>query len=316
MRWLLYSCFLCASTGFRGTKTIPPISLPHSSSSSSYISHCRKSRVGLYPLQIEEMFQNDSPRYDSTKYGFALIEEKDLHIAAQLSMLSFYNPRVRLNTSDMLGIEKVVWSGIIGTFNSLDKIDAKNSHYIGFKSRAFRRLSNPGLYISCDSMLLAMTELSSNQLIGLVEICLEEANGKLAPAVAMPLPWRKVKESFQPYLCNLCVDTSRRRQGFGSILCQVAERIVVKYWKKEKMYLHVEENNLAARRLYEGLSYSLGPQLPFYERKLHGLESILYYVKDLRPASASSHMTSSSSYLLNSAASSSLESAERWNDLN
>jgi ribosomal protein S18 acetylase RimI-like enzyme len=244
------------------------------------------------------MFGEEGQRdlqYDSNTYEFSLVEEKDLSSAANLSMLCFYNTRIKLNTEGMVGIEKFIWNGVIGAFNKLDKMDAMNAHYIGFKSRSNHRLRNPGVHLSADSILIAMSDKTNEQLVGVVEVCLEAADGKLAPAVAMNVPWRGggLKPTHQPYLCNLCIDTNRRRQGLGLVLCQLAEKIVLKYWGKETMYLHVEEDNVAAQRLYSKMGYELGPQLPSWERSLHGLDNILYYKKTLAPASKGSRGRSS-----------------------
>ena len=161
-------------------------------------------------------------------------------------------------------------NGVVGAFNSFDKYDARNSHYVGFLSRSNNRLRAPGLYLSQDSMLIALNDLGRKKVIGVVEVCLEAPDGKLAPAVAMRVPWRAMKDYHEPYLCNLCVDSDYRRQGLGLVLCQLAERIVVKYWLKKVMYLHVEVNNIAAQNLYSKMGYELGPQLPSWERRLHG----------------------------------------------
>ena len=163
----------------------------------------------------------------------------------------------------------------MGAFNSIDKYDARNSHYIGFLSRSNNRLRAPGLYLSQDSMLIALNDRVSHKVIGVVEVCLEAPDGKLAPAVAMRAPWRAMKDHHEPYLCNLCVDSEYRRQGLGLLLCHLAERIVVKYWLKTVMYLHVEVNNIAAQNLYSKMGYELGPQLPSWERRLHGKLLIL-----------------------------------------
>ena len=119
-------------------------------------------------------------------------------------------------------------------------------------------------------MLIALNDKMKNKVVGVVEVCLEAPDGKLAPAVAMRVPWRAMKDYHEPYLCNLCVDNDYRRQGLGLVLCQLAEQIVVKYWLKTVMYLHVEVSNIAAQNLYSKMGYELGPQLPSWERKLHG----------------------------------------------
>ena len=54
------------------------------------------------------------------------------------------------------------------------------------------------------------------------------------------------------------------------------------HWKKDIMYLHVEQNNTAAQALYLGMGYELvTPGLSAWEKKMEGMENILYYSKAL-----------------------------------
>ena len=59
------------------------------------------------------------------------------------------------------------------------------------------------------------------------------------------------------------------------------------HWKKDMMYLHVEQNNTAAQALYLDMGYELViPGLSDWEKKMEGIENILYYSKPLRRRSA------------------------------
>jgi hypothetical protein len=61
------------------------------------------------------------------------------------------------------------------------------------------------------------------------------------------------------------------------------------HWQKDIMYLHVEQNNTAAQALYLGMGYELvTPGLSAWEKKMEGMESILYYSKPLRRRMVSS----------------------------
>lgn len=54
------------------------------------------------------------------------------------------------------------------------------------------------------------------------------------------------------------------------------------HWEKDIMYLHVEQNNTAAQALYLGMGYELvTPGLSAWEKKMEGIENILYYSKPL-----------------------------------
>lgn len=242
------------------------------------------SALGYHALDVDAMFADNAFSFNRSQYEFALVEHQDLGEVAELSMHSFYTPRIALSTDGLVGLSKVFWGTALEVYAVMDRFDARNSHYMGFRSRANIRLVKPGLYLSMDSVLLAIRDKELRKAVGVVEVCIEAPDGKLAPGFAFNTPWRTVKGHFQPYLCNLCVDSGRRRQGLGRVLCEVAERIAYKYWRKTHMFLHVEESNEAAQRLYAGMGYTLGPELPSWEKKLNGLENILYYTKDLSVA--------------------------------
>jgi hypothetical protein len=57
-----------------------------------------------------------------------------------------------------------------------------------------------------------------------------------------------------PYISNMAVAASHRRQGVASQLLAACEPIA-QDWNCSSLYLHVLENNLAACRLYEKMGY-------------------------------------------------------------
>ncbi|NJK40910.1 MAG: GNAT family N-acetyltransferase [Acaryochloridaceae cyanobacterium SU_2_1] len=59
-----------------------------------------------------------------------------------------------------------------------------------------------------------------------------------------------------PYISNLAVDSRYRSQGIGRQLLLNCEP-VVRQWGYDALYLHVLENNTAARRLYASLGYQV-----------------------------------------------------------
>ena len=154
--------------------------------------------------------------------------------------------------------------------------------------------------------------VGNEEIAAVVEICLERPTGKLAPPIQNPFRSAVAKANEQPYLCNLCVVTKRelvtapplllpgasadlllccpllspfsdRRKGLGRLLCELCEELVQMHWQKDIMYLHVEQNNTAAQALYLGMGYELvTPGLSAWEKKMEGMESILYYSKPLR----------------------------------
>lgn len=79
--------------------------------------------------------------------------------------------------------------------------------------------------------------------LGTVEISLKSANWTL-------------QRSYYPYISNLAVVSSWRRQGIASQLLVKCEQIA-QQWRHQQVYLHVLENNYSARALYSSLEYQL-----------------------------------------------------------
>jgi ribosomal protein S18 acetylase RimI-like enzyme len=84
----------------------------------------------------------------------------------------------------------------------------------------------------------------------------------------------------QPYLSNLCVDESVRGRQIGKAMCRVVERIAKDAWGYEKLYLHVDLENIAALNLYKKENYQdVGSRWnPFWAGKA---AEIGYYYKKL-----------------------------------
>ena len=55
----------------------------------------------------------------------------------------------------------------------------------------------------------------------------------------------------QPYLSNLCVSEEFRGKKIGRALVRCVEDIAQSSWGMSRMYLHVDEDNVAALRLYK-----------------------------------------------------------------
>lgn len=70
-----------------------------------------------------------------------------------------------------------------------------------------------------------------------------------------------------------------RRQKLAVTLCQLSEELVQIYWRKSAMYLHVEDDNIAARRLYDTMGYEV--ILPSVNDWGFGMEKLLYYRRSL-----------------------------------
>jgi phosphoribosyl-AMP cyclohydrolase len=69
----------------------------------------------------------------------------------------------------------------------------------------------------------------------------------------------------------------------GKLICELSEELVQIHWDREIMYLHVEQSNTAAQALYLGMGYELAtPGLSAWEKKMEGIENILYYSNSLK----------------------------------
>ena len=67
--------------------------------------------------------------------------------------------------------------------------------------------------------------------------------------------WR-IRHPRQLYLSNLAVDANCRRQGVAQQLLSACEQVAFE-WGFQELYLHVMEDNMEARRLYQKTGYRL-----------------------------------------------------------
>lgn len=238
-------------------------------------------QLKIYPLNRISQY-SDFPGFNDT-ISVGLLEYNDLQQAAQLSFQCFYKARLNLNNKNMSANEKNFASFIVSLYTKFDKFDSWLSNYVGFRSRAGNKLFKPSLDANKDSTLLVAvdnTKPISQNIIGIVEICLDPPNGKLSPP--LQFPWSKIKDSYEPYLSNLCVDSSYRGLGIGKFLCCIGEDIAKNNWKKSSMYLHVENDNIAAVKMYESIGYQkIEGALTAYESKMLNMDDIYYYNKKL-----------------------------------
>ena len=97
------------------------------------------------------------------------------------------------------------------------------------------------------------TERSDGELAGTVEMAVRSTTKPWASggiAIAKSRPGR------YPYLSNLAVCPTHRRQGVAGRLLLSCEQVVLS-WGFQDIYLHVLENNHQARQLYFKLGYRL-----------------------------------------------------------
>lgn len=248
--------------------------------------HYQQCSQFVYKLDLSEIISNKEVIINNIdKYDFHLIESSDLNDIVNITIDSFYKPRFNIDTTHLTGIEKILWKYILSILNGFDKFDFYQSSYLGFYTRSYHRIQNPNFDMNGDSLIFCATFKNDTKPIATVEICLEKPCGRLAPPIKIPFkenPLKFVDDIYQPYLCNLCVLKDYRRTGLGRIVCRFVEEVVKSKWNKNQMYLHVDQGNIAAKSLYNGMNYEeILPSIPQWELKLLGMENLTYFYKQL-----------------------------------
>lgn len=129
-----------------------------------------------------------------------------------------------------------------------------------------------------------------------VQICADELpiiTGTVEISVRPLLSWGTFGQSV-PYISNLAVAQSFRRQGVGKALLLACEPIVQR-WQHDTLYLHVKGENQAARGLYFSVGYrQQRDEIPVWARLFgQSHQNQLLLRKSVRvPQSASKGQTS------------------------
>ena len=113
----------------------------------------------------------------------------------------------------------------------------------------------------CYICLVATHPANKSQAIASLEICMRSVPIKPHPDFWL---WSDTQES--PYIFNLAVHPQWRRRGVAKQLLLAAEQ-TAKQWGFSRLYMHVLEDNYAARSLYDRLDYRLHSQegtMPHY----------------------------------------------------
>jgi GNAT superfamily N-acetyltransferase len=107
----------------------------------------------------------------------------------------------------------------------------------------------------------------------------EKLLGTVEIALRSPPSWQP-RSSQYPYISNLAVSQSCRRQGVAKQLLLACERTALE-WGFCDIYLHVLENNHQARQLYSKTGYQLHQVEPNYGGWLFGHPRRLFLHKRL-----------------------------------
>lgn len=219
---------------------------------------------------------------DALPWRLHILDEETLYPACLHLVDCFYKEPTALSSRLLDAkspFEKSVFEFLLHWHYQLTKLDTLGVYFLGFLTRVKGRLKNPTLSMSSDSLVILASEKNDDSaIVGLVELCLEEPNGRLTT----PIPMTKngvLNPILEPYLCNLSVNPSHRGKGLGKVLCNVGENIVKNVWNKDVIYLHVEQDNAAAK-LYESIGYELiANYMSPWDRKMNSMEKINYYKK-------------------------------------
>lgn len=114
--------------------------------------------------------------------------------------------------------------------------------YLSVKSRfeTFRYSERSGA-LQC--MLVAVDRETQTTIMGVCEVDNRPPGGEINPAP-------------RPYISNLAVHNEFRRKGAATALVLESENVVRDSWGKPRLHLRVEEDNAAARAMYERCGYS------------------------------------------------------------
>lgn len=210
------------------------------------------------------------------------IKKEKLSDAVDLALRCFFTGRLD-DRNDFDGFMKYV----VDYYKWSEKSDAWLSNYLGFWNRSGKRLTSLDCAVMRDTLIFGAytkdpkeaLKLENSQkkiLVAMIELSLEPPKNKISPFLRNPFD-NQLDPEAQPYIANLCVDSSYRKLGLAKELCLLCENISVNNWEKNKIYLHVGQDNVPAQKLYESLGFSrVGTT-----RGLNPGEVVIYYSKSL-----------------------------------
>jgi len=256
---------------------------------------------------------------DVSSFELGLVEEEELPDLCKFVITTFGAEAIQLS-SDINSFERMLMSPAAEFLNGYSGMVAFAEVFSGTKQRIADRLNeNPAMVtISApdlkglsreerirkaerESLVLVLSRKSSDtkskniEVIASIELRLQPCDAK----IPFSIPWLDRVErrlggllglghienevgsnDLQPYLSNLCVDEKYRGQKIGRGLVRCVENIAKTNWGYNRMYLHVDEDNVAALNLYKSEGYKdVGHRWnPFWSG---GASDIGYYVKSL-----------------------------------
>ncbi len=175
-------------------------------------------------------------------------------VAADLSdierCMQIVAPVFNVKMDDLSEVESVKKgiAGRLGARRSLVGLDAASPRPLLSRPAPHGSAERPEL-----GLVLALedTEDSENAFVALVDLSLWPDDGRVRAPNATSKPGVPSK----PYILNLCVDPDFRRKGLARRLMIISERLIRDIWGDTEIYLHVEDDQVAANYLYEAIGY-------------------------------------------------------------
>jgi ribosomal protein S18 acetylase RimI-like enzyme len=248
---------------------------------------CTDSRGHVYPSRAE-VESSDEP------YVLGVVEPNDLLDVSKFIVRCF-GADAMLLSPNLSPIERAVVSPAVELLNEFSQALAVAELYQGLRIRTHGNRNRAHLLdppanddheasdaesqdklASRFSVVIALARMKGKheslldiqvQVVAAVKVCLEPCDAKIPFALPILDSFERTVGSLfgaslgenesvtlQPYLSNLCVDERLRGQGVGRVLIQAVAH-VARYWGYSSLYLHVDEENAAAYRLYISEGY-------------------------------------------------------------
>lgn len=174
-------------------------------------------------------------------------------VAADLSdierCMQIVAPVFNVKMDDLSEVESVKKgiAGRLGARRSLVGLDAASPRPLLSRPAPHGSAERPEL-----GLVLALEDTETlDAFVALVDLSLWPDDGR----VRAPNATSKPRVPSKPYILNLCVDPNFRRKGLARRLMNISERLIRDIWGDTEIYLHVEDDQVAANYLYEAIGY-------------------------------------------------------------
>jgi len=259
--------------------------------------------------------ESDSTKGDNVDlhlcYELGLVEEEELPDLCRFVVTTF-GAEVIAISQDMNSFERMLMNPAAEFLNGYSGLVAFAEVFSGTRQRLLNRFNQQPSMVTIsapelkglsqkemirkaeqESLVLVIarqttdTNRDGGDVIATIELRLQPCDAK----IPFSIPWldrverslwnmEKKSTELQPYLSNLCVDEKFRGQRIGRGLVRCVENIAKTCWGYNRIYLHVDEDNLPALNLYKSEGYrDVGHRWnPFWSGEA---SNIGYYVKSL-----------------------------------